>query len=86
MPYRRHEPVDESEMDINRWEGHHSVCQMLRDIYHMTDNPDIRLKLRLSMAMTKAMNEKLKWYKGHPDPKTQRDIPLSDDIHLDMEV
>lgn len=63
MPYPRREPVPESEMDRTRYEGHHSVCQALRDIYHMTDNPDIRLKLRLAMAMTKAMNDKLQYYK-----------------------
>lgn len=63
MPYPRREPVPESEMDRTRYEGHHSVCQQLRDIYHMTDNPDIRLKLRLAMAMTKAMNDKLQYYK-----------------------
>jgi len=63
MPYPRREPVPESEMDRTRYEGHHSVCQTLRDIYHMTENPDIRLKLRLAMAMTKAMNEKLQYYK-----------------------
>jgi len=57
-------PVAESEMDRSRWEGHHSVCQTLRDIYHLTDNSEIKLKCRLAMAMTKAMHEKLKEYKN----------------------
>ena len=57
-------PIDTGTMDKHRYEGHHSVCQQLRDIYHMTDNQDIKLKCRLAMAMTKSMHEKLKWYKN----------------------
>ena len=63
MPYKRREPVSESEMDRKRWEGHFTICQKLRDIYHMTDDPDVRLNLRLAMAMAKAMNDKLQYYK-----------------------
>lgn len=61
---KEREPIDISEMDKKRWEGHHSICQTLRDIYHMTDNEDLRLKCRVAMAMTKAMNKKLKSYKA----------------------
>lgn len=64
MPYKRRAPVSESEMDITRWEGHHSVCQTIRDIYHLTDNGEVKMKCRLAMAMTKAMNERLKAYKA----------------------
>ncbi len=64
MPYKRRVPVSESEMDITRWEGHHSVCQTIRDIYHLTDNIEVKMKCRLAMAMTKAMHEKLKAYKA----------------------
>lgn len=75
MPYKRRTPVSEEEMekpvelasaeemDIKRWEGHHTICQTLRDIYHITDNQEVKLKCRLAVAMAKAMNEKLKWYK-----------------------
>ena len=63
MPYKRHEPVSVQEMDRSRYDGHHSVCQMLRDIYHLTDNEEIKLKARVAMAMTKSMHEKLKKYK-----------------------
>lgn len=63
MPYKRREPVPEKEMDKERYEGHHTICQTLRDIYHLTDNEDIKLKCRLAMAMGKAMHEKLKYYK-----------------------
>lgn len=86
MPYKRHKPISEEEMeqgkfdfedfigpqppapleDMNkhRWDGHHTVCQTLREIYRMTNDPEIKLKCRLAMAMTKAMHEKLKEYKN----------------------
>ena len=63
MPYKRREPVSEGEMDRKRWEGHYTICQTIRDVYHMIDNPDVKLKLRLAMAMAKAMNDKLQYYK-----------------------
>jgi hypothetical protein len=62
MPYPRHEPVSEKEMERTRYEGHHTICQTLRDIYHLTDNKEIKDKYRLAVAMAKAMHEKLKEY------------------------
>jgi hypothetical protein len=59
----KREPAPLEEMDKTRWEGHHSICQTLRDIYHMTDDAGLKLKCREAMAMTKAMHEKLKQYK-----------------------
>lgn len=63
MPYKHRDPVPESEMELDRYEGHHSICQTLRDIYHMTEDPEIRIKLRLCVAFAKAMQGKLKEYK-----------------------
>ena len=63
MPYKKHNPVPESEMDMSRWQGHHSICQMLRDMYHETTDENIRLKCRTCMAMAKSMNKKLQYYK-----------------------
>ncbi len=62
LPKRPPAPLEE--MDKSRWEGHHSICQYLRDIYHMTEDEELRLKCREAMAMTKAMHERLKKYKG----------------------
>lgn len=62
-PVPQHEPAPEEEMDRTRWEGHHSVCQTIREIYRMTDNEEIKMKCRLAMSMTKAMHERLKKYK-----------------------
>jgi hypothetical protein len=56
-------PVHETEMLRTRYLGHHTICQTLRDIYHLTDNPEIKLKLRLASAMSKHMQAKLKWYR-----------------------
>ena len=64
MPYKRYPPVPEWEMDKTRWEGHHSVCQTLRDIYHLTADPTIKLKCREAMAMSKAMHEKTKYWRA----------------------
>ena len=63
MPYKRRYPVPVEEMDKHRYDGHHSICQTLRDLYHMTEDEEIRVKLRLAMAMAKAMNEQLQYYK-----------------------
>ena len=63
MPYKRHDPVPESEMDMSRWQGHHSICQMLRDMYHETNDENIKLKCRICMSMAKSMNKRLQYYK-----------------------
>lgn len=68
MPYPHHEPIDIKEMDRARYDGHHSICQFLRDIYHLADNgetnkEEIRLKARVAMSMAKSMLNKLKEYK-----------------------
>ncbi len=67
MPYRHHDPVDISEMDKSRYEGHHSICQTLRDLFHMTDDEEIKLKRRVAMSMAKSMHEKLKKYKSEKE-------------------
>lgn len=62
-PYKRVDPVPVELMDETRYEGHFSICQKLRDMYHMTDNEDIKLTCRVAMAMAKSMQKKLKYYK-----------------------
>ena len=58
-------PVDESTM--NTASPRNSICETLRAAYHMTGEPDVKLKLREATAMAKAMSAKLaekhpKWY------------------------
>lgn len=75
MPYKRRQPVPVEEMDVTRWHGHHTICQTLRDMYHETQDENIRLKLRLCMAFAKAMNDKLQWYK-HRDEEMSGKLPV----------
>lgn len=63
MPYPRHKPVSERQMDRRIYEGENTICQTIRDMYHLTDNQDIRLKCRLAMSMAKAMCVKLMKYR-----------------------
>ena len=67
MSYKHHKPVSEDVILNPRYIGHHTICQMLRDIYIMTDNEDIKLKCRIGVAMAKSMHEKLKAYKKMQD-------------------
>jgi hypothetical protein len=71
MSYKRREPVSEKEMLKDRYEGHHTVCQTLRDIYALTENEDIKYKCRLAMAMCKAMHKRLKKYKKMFDEQNE---------------
>ena len=71
MPYKRHDPVPESEMDRTRYDGHYSICQWLRDMYHETDDANIKFKCRMCMAMAKAMNKKLQDYKHAEEQRQQ---------------
>ena len=54
---RKHDPVPES------WMMHKSpqctVCQILRDIYRLTEDKEIRLKCRIATSMAKSMDKKL---------------------------
>ncbi len=63
MPYKHREPVPESEMSRDRWHGHHTICEKLREMYWETDDENIKLKIRLCMAFAKAMNKQLQYYK-----------------------
>ena len=57
------EPIREGIMVDERYHGHYSVCQKLRDIYMATDNEQIKMDCRIAMMMTKKMHERLKFYK-----------------------
>ena len=83
MPYPHREPVPESEMDRSRYEGHHSICQTLRDMYHETTDENIRLKLRLCMSMAKAMNKKLQEYKHKEEKEKENALGISSSEKID---
>ena len=82
MPYKRVDPVDESEMiepvdkgymNKHRYDGHFTICQKLREIYRATDNEEIRLNCRIATAMAKSMHEKLKQYKERYEKENGND-------------
>jgi hypothetical protein len=81
MPYPRRDPVPIGEMDRSRYEGHFSICQKLRDMFHKMNEPEIdreeiKLNLRVAMAMAKAMNKKLQDYK-HKEEEEKRKCQLA---------
>jgi len=67
MPYKRREPASEAEMNRKEYEGHYTICQFLRDIYHLADDSanaeEIKMKCRIGITMTKAMHKRLMYYK-----------------------
>ena len=72
MPYKKVTPVseeeisDESIMRNHRYDGHHTICQVCREIWRIgqeTENGELQYKARLAMAMGKKMHDKLKYYK-----------------------
>ena len=69
MAMRRHKPVSTDKIEKTRYEGHHTICQFLRDIYAMTDDEDIKMKCRVGMSMVKSMHERLKKYRKIMDGK-----------------
>ena len=74
MKLSKHEAVHPNVMEKEF--GQNTICQTLRDCYHMTDDPDIRLNLRIAVAMAKAMTRKLReykagWDKGFWDERTR---------------
>jgi hypothetical protein len=77
MPYKHVDPVPIHVMLKQRYQGHHSICETLREIYMATEDEGIKMKCRVAVAMAKKMHEKLKEYKQttetmeKPDASTQ---------------
>lgn len=61
MALRDHKPVPESEMEVVSCRQ--SICEMIRQIYHMVDDEEVKLKLRIASSMGKSMSRKLSEYK-----------------------
>jgi len=70
MSYPKIEPVDENRMHRQKYKGHHTICQQLRDIYDLSTDERVRYKTRLAMAMAKKMHERLKHYKRQQEQKS----------------
>lgn len=67
MSYKKHKPISVEKMLKDRYEKHHTICQKLREIYQLTDNPLIKYKCRMAISMAKSMNDKLKKYRKQFD-------------------
>ncbi len=63
MPYPRVEMVSEEQMLSGRHLDHHTICETIREIYEMTEIPEVRFKCRIAMGMAKKMHSKLKEYR-----------------------
>jgi hypothetical protein len=62
MPLRKHDTVSEDEM--NWLSPNHTICQLLREIYHKSTDAESRFKCRVAVSMAKAMSHKLEKYKA----------------------
>lgn len=78
MPYKRREPATIREMNRTDYAGHYTICQFLRDIYHMVDDPsnieEIKMKCRVGLNMTKAMHKRLDYYRRIEVAKSDEEI------------
>jgi len=41
-----------------------TICQVLRETYHLTNEPLVKMNLRVAVSMAKAMTKKLREYKA----------------------
>lgn len=54
-------------IDMNVKNSNRTICEVLREIYHSTDDTVIKDKLILATAMAKKMDAKLREYKQNYD-------------------
>lgn len=70
MALRKHSPVPisvmDTESDIN------TICEILRQIYHKTDDTEIKTKCRIATSMAKSMSRKLRQYKDEASYSDER--------------
>jgi hypothetical protein len=72
---RKHKPCNENYMD--KTFPSYTICQQLRELYHMTQNPEIKMGLRVAVSMAKAMQKKLQLY----DKQWQKDFWDANEDH-----
>jgi len=56
---QRPEPISLDEVNMRLRGSKNTICQELREIYHMVDDEAVRLKIRIAMSMGKRMAKKL---------------------------
>lgn len=65
MALHKHEPIHEGFM--YRKNRQYTICELLRQTYWLTDDPKIRLNIRIAVNMAKSMVTKLREYKADWD-------------------
>lgn len=63
MPYKIVPPADDADMKKQRYLGHHTICEKLREIWRESNDPNIKMKAKEAMGMAKRMQAKLKIYR-----------------------
>ncbi len=61
--YKKVKPADISTMENQKYEGHNTICQKIREVYHLTQDEEIKYRCREMLSMSKAMHNRLKFYK-----------------------
>jgi hypothetical protein len=64
MPNTYPDPVPRRAMRTEKFKGTVCICEYIRDTYKLTNQRDIRARLRVIMAMGQAMNARLNEYKA----------------------
>ena len=60
---RRHLPIPKHKMEVPPDDDVNTICSVLRDIYWLTNNEEIKLKCRVATSMAKSMSRRLRKYK-----------------------
>jgi uncharacterized protein YehS (DUF1456 family) len=63
--FKKHKPCPIEKM--NAVGANNTICELLRQTYHLTDNDMIRINLRIAITMAKKMGEKLREYRRKED-------------------
>lgn len=59
--FNRHEPYPIERMNFKSPDN--TICELLRQTYHLTENDVIRSNLRIAITMAKKMGDKLREYR-----------------------
>ena len=65
--FNRPDPIDMDKLNMRIYGSRNTICQELREIYYMSEDEEVKLKVRVAMAMAKKMAAKLIWYKETND-------------------
>lgn len=65
MALHKHEPIHEGFM--LRKNRKFTICELLRQTYWASDDPQVKLNIRIAVSMAKSMTRKLRKYKADWD-------------------